>query len=65
VQDVSKVTILIDKLTMMIHSAEMYTTDDNIYGVLVKKMETDKNYPDSDFVFNPSDYNDVEVIDLR
>lgn len=65
VQDVSKVTILIDESTMMIHSAEMYTTDGNIYGILVKKMDTDKDFPDSDFVFNPADYKDVEVIDLR
>lgn len=65
VQDVSKVTILIDKSIMMIHSAEMYTTDDNIYGILVKKMETSKDYPDSDFVFNPANYKDIEVIDLR
>ncbi len=64
-QDVSKVTIFINKETMMIDSAELYGTDGNLYGIQVKKMETNKDYPDSDFVFNPDDYKDVEVIDFR
>ena len=64
-QDVSKVTILIDKATMMIHSAELFGTDGNLYGIQVKKLNTNKEFPDSDFVFNSSDYKDVEIIDLR
>ncbi len=50
---------------MMIQSAQLYGNDGNIYGIVVKKMETDKDFPDSQFVFNASDYPDVEVIDFR
>ena len=64
-QDVSKVSLFINKATMMIDSAELYGTDGNLYGIQVNKMEPNKNFPDSDFVFNPDKYNDVEVIDLR
>ena len=64
-QDVSKVSLFINKESMMIDSAELYGTDGNIYGIQVNKLETNKNFPDSDFVFNPADYKDVEVIDLR
>ena len=64
-QDVSKVYLFINKETMMIDSAELYGTDGNLYGIQVNKLETNKDFPDSDFVFNPADYKDVEVIDLR
>jgi outer membrane lipoprotein-sorting protein len=63
--DVSKITIEINKLTMMIHSAQLYGTDGNIYGIVVKKMETDKEFTDADFVFDAKKFPDVEIIDLR
>ena len=63
--EVSKITIFIDKTTLMIQSAILYGTDGNLYGIEVKNMETDKIFPDSDFVFNLSKYDDVEVIDFR
>ena len=64
-QDVKKITITIDKATMMIHSAQLSSTDGNIYGIDVKKLETNQDLPDSDFVFNKDKYPDLEVIDLR
>ena len=64
-QDVSKVSLFIDKKTMLIHSAVLYGTDGNLYGVEVKKMDTDQNLPDSGFVFSPENYKDVEIIDFR
>ncbi len=63
--DVSKITIEIDKATMMIKSAQLFGTDGNVYGIVVKKMETNKEFPDSDFVFDAKKFPDVEVIDLR
>ena len=63
--DVSKISIEINKSTMMIQSAQLYGTDGNIYGIVVKKMETNKDFPDSDFVFDAKKFSDVEVIDLR
>lgn len=64
-QDVKKITVIIDKASMMIHSARLSSTDGNIYGVDVKKLETNLDLPDSDFVFDESKYPDLEVIDLR
>lgn len=65
VHDVSKVTVMIDKASMMLNSAQLLGTDGNLYGIEVSKLETDKNFPDSDFVFDPSKYDDVEIIDFR
>ncbi len=63
--DVTKITLLIDKKTMMIHSAKLYGTDGNLYGIEVKKLESNKDFPDSEFVFDASKYGDVEIIDFR
>lgn len=63
--DVTKITLLIDKATMMIHSALLYGTDGNLYGIEVKKLESNKDFSDSEFVFDASKYGDVEVIDFR
>ncbi len=62
---VSKIILSIDKSTMMLNSAILHGTDDNLYGVEVHKMETDIDLADSFFVFNTSDYEDIEVIDFR
>ncbi|MCF6331904.1 MAG: outer membrane lipoprotein carrier protein LolA [Draconibacterium sp.] len=62
---VSKITVSIDKATLMINAAVLFGTDGNLYTIKVKKVETDINFPDTDFVFDASKYNDVEVIDFR
>lgn len=64
-QDVSKVVLSIDKETMMIQSAVLYETDGNLYGIEVLKMETNREFPDTDFVFDSSKYKDLEIIDFR
>lgn len=63
--DVSKITLEINKSTMMIQSAQLHGTDGNLYGLVVKKIETDKDFPDNDFVFDAKKFPDVEIIDLR
>ncbi|MEZ5104042.1 MAG: outer membrane lipoprotein carrier protein LolA [Draconibacterium sp.] len=63
--DVSKISVEINKSNMMIQSAKLYGNDGNIYGIDVKKMETNNEFKDSEFVFNPSGFPDVEIIDLR
>ncbi len=63
--EVSKIQLFIGKTDKMIKSARLSGTDGNIYGIEIKKMETDSNFPDSFFVFNPADYKDVEIIDFR
>lgn len=63
--EVSKIEVAIDKATMMIYTATLHGTDGNLYGILVKNMETDNNFTDADFVFNKANYSDVEEIDFR
>jgi len=63
--DVSKISIDINKSTMMIQSAQLFGSDGNLYGIVVKKMETNKDFPDGEFVFDAKKFPDVEIIDLR
>lgn len=63
--EVSKIEVSIDKATMMIHEATLYSNDGNLYGILVKSMQTNQDFPDADFVFDNTKYSDVEVIDFR
>ncbi len=63
--DYSKVTICINKNTLMIDKAIMYGFDGNLYGIEVTKMETNKPMDEKMFVFNASKYPDIEVIDFR
>lgn len=63
--DVSKISIEINKTTMMIQSAQLFGTDGNLYGIVVKKMETNKDFPDAEFTFDAKKFPDVEIIDLR
>ncbi|QGY46201.1 hypothetical protein GM418_21810 [Maribellus comscasis] len=64
-QEVSKINIAVNKSTLMIDSATLYENGGNMYSIKVKNIETNKSFPDSDFVFNADDYEDVEVIDFR
>lgn len=61
----SKIEVSIDKTTMMISAATLYDNDETFYSIVVKKLETDNDYPDSDFVFNKANFDDVEEIDVR
>ncbi len=63
--DVSKIEIFIDKAAYMIHAATLFAADGNLYKILVNKLETDKDFSDSEFVFDASKHPDVEVIDFR
>lgn len=63
--DVDKISVSINKSTMMIQSATLYGTDGNLYLIVVKNMETNKDFPDSDFVFNTEKFTDVDIIDFR
>jgi outer membrane lipoprotein carrier protein len=63
--EVEKILLSIDKADNMIKSARLHGVDGNLYGVEVKEMKTGLELADSHFVFNPKEYNDIEVIDFR
>lgn len=63
--NVSKITIYIDKASLMIQMAELNELDGNKYTIEIKKLETNHNFPDSVFVFESDKYPDLEIIDWR
>lgn len=63
--EVSKITIEINKSTSMIQSALLSGTDGNTYSIKVNKFESNKDFPDAEFIFDAKKYPGVEVIDLR
>ena len=64
-QDVSRVTVMFNKETMMIHSALLYGNDGNLYGIEVTRLDSGQEIADNEFVFDSSKYPDLEVIDFR
>lgn len=63
--DVTRIVLNISKTDKMIKSASLYGTDDNLYGIEVKKMRIGEEISDDFFVFQSQKYNDIEVIDFR
>lgn len=63
--EVTRIVLFIGKADNTIKSAQLFGTDGNIYGIEVKKMNTSANLPDTYFIFNSSDFSDLEIIDFR
>lgn len=63
--EVEKIEVFVDKANYVISAATLYGTDGNQYRIVVNKFDTSRTFPDSDFEFNESNYEDVEVIDFR
>ena len=63
--EVSKISLLVDKSKMMISSATLFGTDDNLYKINIIDFKTNVDLPDSYFEFNAGEYDDLEVIDFR
>jgi outer membrane lipoprotein-sorting protein len=63
--DISNIKLMIDKQKMLIHGANMTGKDGNKYNVIISQFKTDGVYKDSDFVFDPSKFKGVEIVDMR
>ncbi|MBN1821562.1 MAG: outer membrane lipoprotein carrier protein LolA [Prolixibacteraceae bacterium] len=63
--DFTKISISIDKNTMIIASAIMLDDMGTQYKIEVKKAEVNTPVDDSKFTFDVSKYDDIEVIDFR
>jgi outer membrane lipoprotein-sorting protein len=64
-KDYSRIRLLIESGEMQIHSAKIFGKDGSRYTIIIKNMKTNKEVPDSTFVFNKKEHPDVEVIDMR
>ena len=63
--DFKKISMEINKTTMMIYSASFFDKGGTQFKIDVEKVVTDKPVADSMFVFNTSKYKDIEIIDYR
>lgn len=63
--DVQKIMLQINKQKMLIHGAVMSGKDGNTIILAVTQLKTDGVFADTDFVFDPKKYKDIEVVDMR
>jgi len=63
--DFTRISIAIDKSTMMIASATMADDMGTQYKIATDKIEINKPVDDSLFTFEVSKYEDIEIIDFR
>lgn len=59
------VKLFINQDDYLLHSAVIASKDGNRYTLIVNDLDNSSNIPDSFFVFNESDYPDLEIIDMR
>ena len=60
-----KIRLKIDKKDMRVVKGTVYNKDNVTYSYIVKKFESNLTLAENYFTFNPKDYPDVEVVDLR
>lgn len=65
IKDFTKISISINKATMMINSAIMFDKAGTQFKIKVVKMELNKPVDDTLFMFDTSKYKDIEIIDFR
>lgn len=59
------VILIINKELMQLSKFIMYDFENNEFSYDIKQFITDEKIPEASFSFNPADYPDVEVIDMR
>lgn len=64
-ENVKNVKLAVDKSAMFLKSAVLKSNDGNEYSIEIKNYDTDKDFQESEFVFDPSKIKNIEVIDLR
>ena len=60
-----KMRLFIDKTTFYIQQAMMYEFDGSIITYIVTKFTPNATISDAKFTFNPNDYSNVQIIDMR
>lgn len=61
----TKIIVQIDKTTNLFHQIILFDKSGYENKLSIKKMKTNINLLDKTFIFNKSEYPDVEIIDLR
>ncbi|MBN2807047.1 MAG: outer-membrane lipoprotein carrier protein LolA [Prolixibacteraceae bacterium] len=65
IKEFKRVILEVDQKTYQILGAVLDGTDENRYTIKINNMNTAVNYPASTFVFDPSKYPGVNVVDMR
>ncbi|MBN1338571.1 MAG: outer membrane lipoprotein carrier protein LolA [Bacteroidales bacterium] len=60
-----KVRLIIDKGKEQILEITIFDKNGSTYSYIVNKFEPNVDVKESDFTFNPADYPDVDVVDMR
>ncbi len=60
-----KIRLKIDKKTNLLDKWTIFDRAGNIFNYEVTNFKVDDSLTDNDFIFNPSDYPDIEVLDFR
>ncbi|MFO8233943.1 MAG: outer membrane lipoprotein carrier protein LolA [Bacteroidales bacterium] len=64
-EDYSRIRVKVLQENDIIYAAKVFGKDGARYNFTIDHMTTNESVPDSTFVFDESDYPDVEVIDMR
>jgi len=60
-----KIKIEVDKATSHLISFSIYDKDGSVYAYIIDKFEPNAPVTDSLFVFDPEEYPDIEIVDMR
>jgi len=60
-----KIRVIIDKLKEQILEITIFDKNGSTYSYIISKFTPDIPIDDTDFTFNPEDYPDVDIVDMR
>lgn len=60
-----EMTILVNQQSLSLESFSVYDKNGNVFTYHIINLEPNLDLPENTFTFNPKDYPDVEVIDMR
>lgn len=63
--DLEKVIVVFDEAQQQVSKISVFDENGNEFVIDIKDITFDKTYSDDYFIFNPKDYPDVEIIDMR
>jgi len=60
-----KMSILVNQKSLSLESFSIYDKNGNVFTYHIHKLTPNLDLPENTFTFNPADYPDVEVVDMR
>jgi outer membrane lipoprotein-sorting protein len=60
-----KVRVIVDKAKDQLHELTIFDKNGSTYSYIINSFESNLELPDTDFIFNPEEYPDVDIVDMR